>query len=199
MAKNSLEKTTIFIVEDDEAWAASLKGKLKAKYDTHLYTTGEEAQQDLKKFKPKYIVLDYHLEGQMTGLDLLKVIQNTLPNTKVVMFTAQDDVQTALDILNSGAYDYVKKGESALNRLKIILRNLEEREELERQVYNMNIRVKRERLWLGILVVGILIGSLIIYLNTCPAGRPLKWDPFNVEQDGKCLVQEEETINLPGS
>jgi len=198
MAKASDAKSPLFIVEDEETWAASLRGKLKGKYDVHHFVSGEEALEQMAAQKPSIVVLDYHLEGQLTGLDTLREMMKLQPNVKVIMFTAQDDVQIALNILNSGAYDYVVKGENALNRLKIITRNLEEREALESQVYNMSIRVRRERFWMSLLVAGILIGSLIIYLNTCPSSRPIKWDPFGVEQDGKCTTYDNTPAEVPG-
>lgn len=194
MANTSPSKVPLLIVEDDEAWAASLKGKLKGEFEVSHYTSGEDAIQNLVALKPKIIVLDYHLEGQMTGLDTLKEIKRLLPKAKVIMFSAQDDVQVAVNILNNGAYDYVVKGENATNRLKIILRNLSEIENLEHQVVRLAVRVRRDRLWMGILIVGLLIGSMVIYFTTCPSQRAIKWDPFGVlDSTGNCRTYDNST------
>jgi hypothetical protein len=136
------------------------------------------------------------LEGELSGLDTLKEIRNRLPNAKVVFFSGQDDIQTALNILNSGAYDYVVKGENALNRLKIILRNIESREQLEQEVVELRFRVRRDRLALGGVVVLIFVISFIVFLNTCPPTRPFmtEWDPFNIMQDGKCKYVQEQSM-----
>jgi ActR/RegA family two-component response regulator len=185
------------IVEDDEAWAASLKGKLKGEFEVSHYTSGEDAIQNLAALKPKIVVLDYHLEGQMTGLDTLKEIKRLLPKAKVIMFSAQDDVQVAVNILNNGAYDYVVKGENATNRLNIILRNLSEIEHLESQVVKLSVKVRRDRLWMGILIVGLLIGSMVIYFTTCPSQRAIKWDPFGVmDEQGNCSTYDNSTPNI---
>jgi DNA-binding NtrC family response regulator len=196
MAANTSSKTSLFIVEDDEAWVANLTAKLKSSYAISSFATGEEALEQLQAHKPSIIILDYHLEGELSGLDTLKEIRNRLPNAKVVFFSGQDDIQTALNILNSGAYDYVVKGENALNRLKIILRNIESREQLEQEVVELRFRVRRDRLALGGVVVLIFVISFIVFLNTCPPTRPFmtEWDPFNIMQDGKCKYVQEQSM-----
>ncbi len=188
MAKTS-DKEVLFIVEDDEAWSASLAAKLGKKYEVHTFVSGEAAVEALDKNEPRILVLDYHLEGDMTGFDVLKASKKKLPQSYAIMFTAQDDIQIALDILNSGAYDYIVKGENALNRLKILLRNIDEREALRSQMVELKFRVRRERLMFFIVVAVIVIGSLVIFLNTCPDTRPFfSWDPFGVAESDHCQL-----------
>jgi DNA-binding NtrC family response regulator len=183
-----MNKTPIFIVEDDEGWAATLTGKLGKMYATHHFVSGEECIEKLEEIKPKFIVLDYHLEGEMTGLDTLKVIRKKLPQTYVIMFSAQDDVQTAVNIMDNGAYDYVVKGENAFNRLNIITRNIESQEVLRDQLITLNLKVRRERFWLGVVVLGVLVLSFLLYLRICPSARALKWDPYGVAQSEGCYL-----------
>jgi len=187
MADN--KKTPIFIVEDDEGWAATLSGKLGKLYSINHFVSGEECIEKLEEVKPKFIVLDYHLEGEMTGFDTLKVIQKKLPKAYVIMFSAQDDVQTAVTIMDSGAYDYVVKGENAFNRLNIIIRNIESQENLKDELLTLNFKVRRERFWLGMVILGVMIISFIIYLRICPSARPLKWDPFDITETESCYEE----------
>ena len=185
------DKEVLFIVEDDEAWSASLAAKLGKKYDVHTFVSGEAAAKKLEALQPSILVLDYHLEGEMTGFDVLKASKEVVPDAYEIMFTAQDDIQIALDILNSGAYDYIVKGDNALNRLKILLRNINEREQLRSQMIELKFRVARERLMFFIVVAIIVIGSLVIFLNTCPDTRPFfSWDPFNVAESNQCQLGE---------
>jgi len=195
MAKNSDKKVPVFIVEDNEAWSSALAGKIGKKYEAQIITTGEEAAEKLLAYKPEIIILDYHLEGQWTGLDTLKEIRKKLPNCTVIMFSAQDDVQTAIDILENGAYDYIVKNDNALNRLKIVLRNLEEAHMLRSEMVELRFRMKRERFALTLVIIGIVIMSVIIWLNTCPSQRVVKWDPFGVEASGQC--PEMKTVDPP--
>lgn len=193
----TLDNANVFVVEDDEAWAATLEGKLNKKFKVSTFASGEAALDQLNAKKPALIILDYHLEGQLTGLDTLKKIKQQQPDTLVIMFSAQDDVQTALDILNNGAFDYIVKGENAVNRLRIILRNLEERDMLQRQLVEIRIRMRRERFYLGLVVLLIVIGSMIIYLDTCPTERSIKWDPFDRLNSKACNYLGTEKPDIP--
>jgi DNA-binding NtrC family response regulator len=182
----SLQGKPVFIVEDEPTWAATLTARLGKKFSVQHFTTGEECLEKLVAAKPVIVVLDYHLEGTLTGLDTLKRIRKELPSTKVIMFSAQDDVQTAVDILDNGAYEYIVKGENALNRMSIVLRNLEEAEELREQMITLQLRFKKEKFWLWAVIAGILIGSLVVYLNTCPQLRVMQWDPFGLGATNAC-------------
>lgn len=184
------KRMSVLIVEDDQAWAETLKSKLGTSFQIHHYTTGEEAVENLLNIKPKFVVLDYHLEGDMTGLDTLKKIKKNLPEAYVVMFSAQDSVQVAVDTFDNGAYDYVPKSDAAYNRLRIILRNVETAEAKNEQIMQLSLKFKKERFWLGMTVFGILIISLIIYLKLCPSQRLISWDPFDVGSRPACMADK---------
>ncbi|MBX3102740.1 MAG: response regulator [Bacteroidetes bacterium] len=189
----SLQGKSVFIVEDEPTWAATLTARLGKKFTVQHFTSGEECLAKLASVKPAIVVLDYHLEGTLTGLDTLKRIRKESPATKVVMFSAQDDVQTAVDILDNGAYEYIVKGDNAMNRLSIVLRNLEEAEELREQMITLRVRFRKEKFWLWIVIFGILLGCIAIYLNTCPQRRMVQWDPFGLEQTNECVYLDDKS------
>jgi two-component system response regulator AtoC len=189
----SLQGKSVFIVEDEPTWAATLTARLGKKFKVQHFTSGEECLERLAAGKPVLIVLDYHLEGTLTGLDTLKRIRKELPTAKVVMFSAQDDVQTAVDILDNGAYEYIVKGENAMNRLNIVLRNLEESEELRAQMLTLRLRFRKEKLWMWALVGITLVGCIAIYLNTCPQRRIVQWDPFGLAGTNECVYLQDKS------
>lgn len=181
-------KPLLFIVEDNPAWSAVVEAKVGSKYDKKLFTNGEEAVANLH-LKPAIVVLDFHLEGKMTGLDTLKQIKKQLPDVHVIMLSAQEDVQTAVDLMEAGAYDYVVKGDNAVNRLKIALRNLDKEAELQAEVVQLTFKVRRERLALYGVLVLIAIISLVIYLRICPDSRIIKMDPFGRSETQQCIIE----------
>lgn len=183
MSKN--KKDLLFIVEDSPAWAAMLAGKLGNDYLIVQFTTGEDAVKRLSD-KPRIIILDYHLAGRMTGLDTLKEIRKQLPDAYVVIFSAQEDVQTAIEILDNGAYDYVVKDDNAINKLQIILRNIEETERLRKDVIELRVRIKKIQFYVTLMIVFIFTIVFLIYLWLCPDQREWKWDPFNRANSEMC-------------
>jgi len=181
----SNRKDLLFIVEDSPAWAAMLAGKLGNDYHILQFTSGEDALKRLGD-KPQIIILDYHLAGKMTGLDTLQVIRKELPNTYVVMFSAQEDVQTAIELLDNGVYDYVVKDENAINKLQIILKNIEETERLRKELIELRIRIKKVQVYVALMVALIFAVVLLIYLWLCPDQREWKWDPFDRANSEMC-------------
>lgn len=189
------DKAPIFIVEDDEVWAATLTGKLAKDYTVHHFASGEEALEKLAEVQPVLIIQDYHLDqggGRLTGLETMQQVKSMAPNTYVVMFSAQTEVETALAAFENGAFDYVmKQNKDALHRLSVIIRNIEEQRQMQQEFVELNVRVKRDRFWVYMVVVLILVMSSAIYLNTCPNSRPISWDPFNIQSKGRCNLKED--------
>ncbi len=180
-------KPRMFIVEDDPTWVTMLTSRYNKKFEVSAYGSAEAAIAVVEQ-KPDVVVLDYHLEGTLTGLDALKQIKQRSPASYVVMFSAQEDVQIALDILECGAYDYVVKREGAHERLNIILRNILNEQKLGNQVIELRLSIQRWKAALVAVVVAILLLILVIYLNICPYQRALKWDPFGRANSEECRV-----------
>ncbi|MCS7085834.1 MAG: response regulator [Bacteroidia bacterium] len=186
-------KTPIVIVEDDPTWGEVLTKLFDKKYSTHLFTSGEECMANIVQIQPKFMILDYHLEGMMSGWDTLKEI-NKLKSAKkldkdlpIIMFTAQTDVEVAARVMADGAFDYVRKGEDAVDRFRIILRNIHRaQEERERYVAEINLKIKRNNMYFAAIGALIFIISSVVYLYTCPDARLISWDPFNRAATSSC-------------
>jgi len=153
----------IFIVEDDPAFATLTKNELiNLNYSNlKLFTSGEECIKELKQ-KPDIVLLDYALNNGMNGLDVLKKIVAILPHTTVIMLTAYDKLEIAIDSIKAGAYDYVIKSETAFERIANLIRKTIRQNEL---------RLANEQLEFGkklviIILILIIIGtSLLYYFN----------------------------------
>ena len=121
------DQPLIFIVDDDEAFTVLVKRELfKADYkNTETFSTGSDCLKHLSK-NPDIIFLDYTLEPEMNGLEVLKKIKDTNKGIYVIMLTAAEKIELAIDSLRIGAYDYVIKNENAfikiINRIKKIIK-----------------------------------------------------------------------------
>jgi DNA-binding NtrC family response regulator len=70
--------------------------------------TGEEALKKAKHARFDVALLDLHLPG-MTGLELLARLKEDQPELEAIMLTAHSTVETAIQAMKQGAYDYLKK------------------------------------------------------------------------------------------
>ena len=137
----------LLIVEDEETLCQSLKRVLeKEGYAVDTLNNAEAAHEVFEAGFYDVIITDIILPG-MTGIELLRKIKERLPEQSVIIMTAYASLETAVEALRYGAYDYVVKPvmheeikqivknalkQGALQDENILLKN-----ELERQ-YDFN-------------------------------------------------------------
>ena len=125
---NSLYK--IFVVEDNPLYAQVLKKQLvEDNFQVKVCHSGKEIISCLND-KPDVITLDYRLPD-MSGHEVLKIIQKELPNTHVIVISAQEDITTAIELMKNGAYDYVMKAPDTRDRLSNIIKNIYQSDEVK--------------------------------------------------------------------
>jgi len=123
----SSKRETILVVEDDILYLNLIKKELeKLGYENVIaFSSGTEALQNLN-IKPDIALLDYFLEKDLTGMDILKKIRKRWPDTQTIFLTASDDVNIAVDTMRNGAYDYIVKGDTAFIRIRHLLKKISE-------------------------------------------------------------------------
>ena len=114
--------TKIFLVDDDELYLKLLSIELAQNASFHIvcFTTGELCLAALDQL-PDVIILDYHLNGidinAMNGIKTLEQIKEKNKDLPVIILSAQDKIEVAVNCMHHGAFDYVVKNETAYLRL----------------------------------------------------------------------------------
>ncbi|MGH1435115.1 MAG: sigma-54-dependent transcriptional regulator [Lewinella sp.] len=112
----------VLVVDDEAAIRRALRDILEfEKYDVVEATNGTECLVKLKQGKFDVIVLDIKMP-QMDGMDALDRIGILSPETPVIMISGHADIDTAVESVRKGAFDFISKPLD-LNRLLITLRN----------------------------------------------------------------------------
>ena len=112
----------ILIVDDEPAIRRTLKEILEfEKFKVDEATNGLECMVKLKKDKFDVILMDIKMP-QMTGMEALERVHMLAPETPVVMISGHGTIETAVEAVKKGAFDYISKPPD-LNRLLITLRN----------------------------------------------------------------------------
>lgn len=100
---------SILVVDDEILTLNNLKKILeKEDYEVLVTNSGESAIEFLKKFKPQLVLLDLMLPG-ISGLEVLKRIKEIERETIVIMMTAYEILEKAVEAMKLGAYDYLLK------------------------------------------------------------------------------------------
>ena len=123
----------VLIVEDEPSTRLGLTELVRTwGFVTDSAGDGEEALQRLTVFRPSIIISDLVMPT-MGGLDLLKALQDDGGDFTVVILTAQGTVETAVEAIKAGAYDYLTKPIEP-QRLKILLDKIVERQDTLKEV-----------------------------------------------------------------
>jgi DNA-binding NtrC family response regulator len=123
---------SVLLVDDDAAFRQVMAGELRRLgYDAVAVATGEEAVQRVTQIEPEVVLLDLRLPS-MNGLEVLKTIRDTNPATEVIMLTGHGSIDTAIESIRMGAFDYVVKP-CPLDELQIRIQRALERRSLRQR------------------------------------------------------------------
>ena len=115
------EQFKIFIVDDDLFCAKLYESYLiRLEYtDITHFTNGNDCLAHLN-LNPDIIFLDYNMDD-ITGFEVLKEIKCHNPDIYVIMISGQQAVKTAVDVLKSGAFDYITKESDVCQDISVIM------------------------------------------------------------------------------
>src|SRR5499433_1913606 len=123
----------VLIVEDDAAARVGLEQLVKSwGFVADSATDGEDALGKVTSFRPAIVISDLVMP-RMDGLSLLRALQQQGADVTTLLLTAQGTVETAVEAMKEGAYDYLTKPID-IQRLKILLDKIVERLETMREV-----------------------------------------------------------------
>lgn len=138
----------ILIIDDEAALRKTLARVLQqAGFEVTTAETAEQGLAFLRTTPFNLIFTDLRMPG-MQGLEALKYIQSNYPNLPVVLFTAQPDVNSAVEGMRYGATDYLVKPlkpQVIIERARAILtrqRREERKREILKQIEALQVELK---------------------------------------------------------
>ena len=131
--ESNVTSERILIVEDDAAARIGLEQLVKSwGFIADSACDGEEALEKVTSFRPAIVITDLVMP-RMDGLALLRALPQVGADVTTLLLTAQGTVDTAVEAMKEGAYDYLTKPVD-IQRLKILLDKIVERLETMREV-----------------------------------------------------------------
>ena len=109
---------------------------------TCLEAESGEAALALLEEQPVHMVLTDMVMPRMSGLEFLEQIKRLVPRTEVAVMTGHGSVETAVQAMKLGAYDYIAKPFAPLDELRLFLRRMAEKVRLEDE--NLYLRERSE-------------------------------------------------------
>ncbi len=141
----------ILVVEDEAILAKSIARSLgRAGYECSTATNAEEGLKVVEAEGPDVVLLDLRLEG-MDGLQALKRIREMDPGIAIIVMTAYGSVETAVEAMKGGAFDYLSKPLD-LEELKLVVAKALENVQLHRRLsYYQRREAERAK---GLRIIG---------------------------------------------
>ncbi len=134
--------TRILVVDDEHLIRWSLEQNLKKQgYDIVTAGNGEDALKMVREEQPDLILLDIQMPG-INGLEVLEKVKEIDEDIVVIMVTAQGGLETAVNAMRLGAYDYINKPFN-LDELAIVIRKALETSYLRREVAGLRSEHKK--------------------------------------------------------
>jgi DNA-binding NtrC family response regulator len=114
---------SVWIVEDNEWYNKLLKHtiSLNPDYSVRTFFNANDLIKELEA-RPDIVTIDYRLPD-MDGIELMAKIKNFDDTIKVIVISEQDKIDTAIELLRLGAYDYIVKEKDIRNRLLNTINN----------------------------------------------------------------------------
>jgi len=134
----------LLIVDDEQSIRRLCMTVGEALGFTCLEANSGETALALLEEQPAHMILTDMVMPNMSGLEFLEKVKKILPRSEVAVMTGHGSVETAVQAMKLGAYDYISKPFSPLEELRLFLRRMAEKVQLVEENQFLRERVDTE-------------------------------------------------------
>ena len=132
----------VLVIDDERAIRSTLKDILSLEgFDVELAENGAAGIEQFEKWGIDVVFLDIKMPG-MDGIEVLERLQAISPEVPVVMISGHGTIDTAVEAIKKGAYDFIAKPLD-LNRILITLRNATDKTSLVQETKKLRSKVNK--------------------------------------------------------
>jgi DNA-binding NtrC family response regulator len=136
-----MQNPNILVVDDEGDFLETLMNRLrKRNIGTIGCASGEEAVRLVKEHLFDVIILDIKMPGGMDGIETLREIKRIQPEAEVILLTGHASLETSVEGMRQGAYDYLLKPIRLEDLLEKLALALERRGSAEHRAQSEEIR-----------------------------------------------------------
>ena len=132
---------SVLVVDDEEDFLETLVNRLKKrKIDTYGAKSGEEALEIINSKTIDVVILDIKMPGGMDGIETLREIKRIQPLTEVLLLTGHASVETSIEGMKLGAFDYLLKPVKLEELLPKLLQAFEKKDTQDQKIRSAKIK-----------------------------------------------------------
>ncbi len=142
----------ILIVDDEADIRMLIAGVLKDEgYATREAADSAQALAVIHARQPTLVILDIWLQGsELDGIEILRLLRAEMPSVPVVMISGHGTIETAVEAIKIGAYDFIEKPFKSDRLLLIVERAIEAALAAARERRAQTARRRRSSTWSGL-------------------------------------------------
>ena len=116
----STKKENIFVIDDDKSirWILD-KALKKAGFEVTCFESADSVLTNIQKREPSVIISDVRMPGK-SGIEMLENVKREYPKIPIIIMTAFSDLDTTVNSLQKGAYDYITKPFDIVETISLI-------------------------------------------------------------------------------
>src|SRR5260370_38942569 len=131
----------VLFVDDEKSLQEFMRSELpRLGHEITVCPDGRAAIKVMEKSTFDVAILDLRMPG-MTGIEVLEHLKQVSPDTEAVMMTGHASMETAIDAMRLGAFDYITKP-CKLSELEALLQKVAEKRELQHKNLALQTRVQ---------------------------------------------------------
>lgn len=124
----------VLLIDDEQEFVETLAERLQTRgFSVSTALSGDEGLGRLDQMKPDVVILDVLMPGK-NGIQTLKEIRERDPLVEIMMLTGHATIDTAIEGLKLGAFDYLKKPTDTKELIEKILRAYARKSEQEERI-----------------------------------------------------------------
>jgi DNA-binding NtrC family response regulator len=136
-----MQNPNILVVDDEGDFLETLMNRLKKRnIGTIGCASGEEAVRLAKQHQFDFVILDIKMPGGMDGIETLREIKRIRPEAEVILLTGHASLETSVEGMKQGAYDYLLKPIRLEDLLEKLVQALERKGSAENRAQSEEIR-----------------------------------------------------------
>ena len=136
-----METFRVLIVDDEMDFLETIVNRLlKRKIEATGVPGGEAALALMREKNFDVVLLDIKMPGGMDGIEILREIKKIQPLTEVILLTGHASVETSIEGLKSGAFDYLLKPVKFTELLEKLITAFNKKDAQEQKIRGAKIR-----------------------------------------------------------
>lgn len=141
-------KIRVLVVDDEEQFVETLAERLTLRdYDVTTSLSGEDGIEKVKGYNFDVVILDVLMPG-VDGIEALREIKKIKPLTEVIMLTGHATVETAIEGMKLGAFDFLIKPTETEELVEKINRAFDRKAEQDERIREAEIEgIVKRRGW----------------------------------------------------